>query len=113
MIWWIFLVKEQFINTFTEDLALYLLEGGRKNLEELTTWSQKYLIVHKQQLDVLAQTFSPDMQMRRNRHSLNQIRHKDARGRFSATCVNLLNTGNQIVLQRLVPARLRRVCQHK
>ena len=44
------IVKEQFINTFTQDLGLYLLEGGPKDLVELTTWSQKCLIVHKQQL---------------------------------------------------------------
>ena len=44
------IVKEQFINACSEDLAMYLLDRGPKDLEELTTWAQKYLIAHKQQL---------------------------------------------------------------
>ena len=38
------IVKEQFINACSEDLAMYLLERGPKDLVELTTWAQKYLI---------------------------------------------------------------------
>ena len=41
------IVKEQFINACSEDLAMYLLERGPKDLVELTTWAQKYLIAHK------------------------------------------------------------------
>ena len=44
------IVKEQFINAYSEDLAVYLLERGRKDPVELTTWAQQYLIAHKQQL---------------------------------------------------------------
>ena len=44
------IVKEQFINTCSEELAVYLLELGPKDLVELTTWAQQYLIAHKQQL---------------------------------------------------------------
>ena len=44
------IVKEQFINACSEDLAMYLLERGPKGLVELTTWAEKYLIAHKEQL---------------------------------------------------------------
>ena len=44
------IVKEQFISACSEDLAMYLLERGPKDLVELTTWAQKYLIAHKEQL---------------------------------------------------------------
>ena len=40
------IVKEQFIDTCSKDLAMYLLEGGPKCLIELTTCAQKYLIAH-------------------------------------------------------------------
>ena len=40
------IVKELFINTCSEDLAVYLLQRGHKDLVELTTWAQKYLIAH-------------------------------------------------------------------
>ena len=42
-------VKEQFINACSEDLSMYLLERGPRDLVELTTWAQ-YLIAHKEQL---------------------------------------------------------------
>ena len=41
------IVKEQFSS---EDLAVYLLERGPKDLVELTTFAQQYLITHKQHL---------------------------------------------------------------
>ena len=44
------IVKEQFINACSEELAVYLLKRGSKNLVELTTWAQQYPIAHKQQL---------------------------------------------------------------
>ena len=44
------IVKEQFINACSEELAVYLLERGPKDLVELTTFSQQYLIKQKQQL---------------------------------------------------------------
>ena len=53
------IVKEQFINTCSEDLAMYLLERGPKDLVELTTWAQKYLIAHKEQLDKSKATVQP------------------------------------------------------
>ena len=39
------IVKEQFINDCSEELAVYLLERP-KDLVELTTWAQQYLIAH-------------------------------------------------------------------
>ena len=42
--------KEPFINTCSQELVVYLLKGGQKDLVELTTWAQQYLIAHKQQL---------------------------------------------------------------
>ena len=53
------IVKEQFINACSEDLAMYLLERGPKDLVELTTWAQKYLIAHKEQLAKSKATVQP------------------------------------------------------
>ena len=55
------IVKEQFINACSEDLAMYLLERGPtcKDLVELTTWAQKYLIAHKEQLGKRKATVQP------------------------------------------------------
>ena len=53
------IVKEQFINTCSEDLAMYLLERGPKDLVELTTWAQMYLIAHKEQLGKRKATVQP------------------------------------------------------
>ena len=104
-------MKEQFINACSEDLAMYLLERGPKDLVELTTWAQKYLIAHKEQLGKSKATIQP----RRvdQKKTTNQIRHKDARGCCSATVVVVSDIGNQSVVQRLVPARIRRVHQHQ
>ena len=44
------IVKEQFINACSENIAMYLLERGPKDLVELTTWAQKYMLAHKEQL---------------------------------------------------------------
>ena len=85
------IVKEQFINACSEDLAMYLLERGPKDLVELTTWAQKYLIAHKEQLG----------------------KSKAYRGCCSATVVVVSDIGNQSVVQRLVPARIRRVHRHQ
>ena len=53
------IVKEQFIKACSEDLAMYLLERGPKDLVELTTWAQKYLIAHKEQLGKSKATVQP------------------------------------------------------
>ena len=53
------IVKEQFINACSEDLAMYLLERGPKDLVELTTWAQKYLVAHKEQLGKSKATVQP------------------------------------------------------
>ena len=53
------IVKEQFINACSEDLAMYLLERGPKDLVELKTWAQKYLIAHKEQLGKNKATVQP------------------------------------------------------
>ena len=47
------IVKEQFINACSEDLAMYLLERGPKDLVELTTWA------HKEQLGKSKATVQP------------------------------------------------------
>ena len=44
------IIKGQFINTCSEEIAVNLLERGPKDLVELTTWAQQWLIAHKQQL---------------------------------------------------------------
>ena len=46
-------------NSSSEDLAMYLLERGPKDLVELTTWAQKYLIAHKEQLGKSKATVQP------------------------------------------------------
>ena len=53
------IVKEQFINACSEDLAVYLLEREFKDLVKLTTWAQKYLIAHKEQLGKRKATVQP------------------------------------------------------
>ena len=53
------IVKEQFIKACSEDLAMYLLERGPKDLVELTTWVQKYLVAHKEQLGKSKATVQP------------------------------------------------------
>ena len=53
------IVKEQCINACSEDLAMYLLERGPKDLVELTTLAQKYLIAHKEQLGKSKATVQP------------------------------------------------------
>ena len=53
------IVKEQFINACSEDLAMYLLERGLKDLVELTTWAQKYLLAYKEQLGKSKATVQP------------------------------------------------------
>ena len=35
------IVKEQFINACSEELAVYLLKKGPKDLVELTSWAQQ------------------------------------------------------------------------
>ena len=52
-------MKEQFINACSEDLVKYLLERGPKDLVELTTWAQKFLIAHKGQLGKSKATVQP------------------------------------------------------
>ena len=44
------IVKEQFINACSEELAVYLLEKGHEDLVELATRTQQYLMANKQQL---------------------------------------------------------------
>ena len=49
---------------------------------------------------------SPDVQIKRNRRSQNQIQHKDNRGRYNAIVVKVYYTGNKTLAHRLVPARV-------
>ena len=82
---------------------MYLLERGPKNLVELTTWAQKYLIAHKEQLGKSKTTVQP----RRADQKKTTLSKPDARGCCGATVVMVLDIGNQSVVQRLVPARIR------
>ena len=84
------IVKEQFINACSEELAVNLLERRPKDLVELTTLAQQYLITHKQQLG--GKTKSTVQLNREDKHSLNKIQHKYARGRFSATDATVMAT---------------------
>ena len=90
------IVKEQFINACSEELAVYLLERRLKDLVELTTWTQQYLIVLNKV----------------NQHSLYKVRHKDARGHYSAMvlCQGFMATDNQNVRPKSVPAEVLDTC---
>ena len=50
------IVKKQFTNACSDDLAVYLLERGQKDLVELTASAQQNLIAHKQQFGVKIKT---------------------------------------------------------
>ena len=107
------IVKEQFINACSEDLAMYLLERGPKDLVELTTWAQKYLIAHKEQLGKSKATVQP---RRADQKKTIQSKPDSSQGRQrSLQCYRcrVLDIGNQSVVQRLVPARIRRVRRHQ
>ena len=104
------MVKEKFINACSKGLAMYLLERGPKDLVEITTWAQKYLIAHKQLLggNSKAAVQPRHADQKKSTQSKPDF-HKEARDRFSATVVMVLDTDNQSVVQRLVPSRIRRV----
>ena len=107
------IVKEQFINACSEDLAMYLLERGPKDLVELTTWAQKYLIAHKEQLGKNKAIVQP---RRVDQKKTTQSKPDSSQGRQrSLQCYRCrgLGIGNQSVVQRLVPARIRRVRRHQ
>ena len=66
------IVEEQFMNACFEQLAVYLLERSPKDLVELTTWVQQYLIAHKQQLGgKTMSTSSLNVPNKETQHSLN------------------------------------------
>ena len=50
------IVKEQVTNACSDELAVYLLERGPKDLVELTTWAQQNLRAHRQQLGLKSKT---------------------------------------------------------
>ena len=107
------IVKEQFINGCSEDLVMYLLERRSKDLVELTTWAQKYLIAHKEQLGKSKATVQP---RRADQKKTTQSKPDSSQGRqgcCGATVVKVSDIGNQSVVQRLVPARIRRVRQQQ
>ena len=60
--------------TVYEELAVYLLERGPKDLVELTTLAQQYLVAHKQQLEAkssLQSSLHVNVPNKENQHSLN------------------------------------------
>ena len=87
------IIKEQFINACSEELAVYLLERVPKDLVELATWAQQYLIEHKQQLGGKIKY---------------TVQHKRAE-LSSDTDTKGMATDNQNVQQKSVPARIRTV----
>ena len=81
------IVKEKFINAFSEELAVYLLSREPKDLLELTTWAQLYLTAHKQQLG------SKNMERPRSsgnskKKSLNGLASNDEAVYRAAGCAN-------------------------
>ena len=72
------IVKEQFINACSEDLSMYLLERGPKDLVELTTWAQKYLIAHKEHLGKSKATVQP---RRADQKKMTQSKPDSSQGR--------------------------------
>ena len=72
------IVKEQFINACSEDLAMYLLERGPKDLVDLTTYAQKYLIAHKEQLGKSKATVQP---RRADQKKMTQSKPDSSQGR--------------------------------
>ena len=107
------IVKEQFINACSEDLAMYLLERGPKDLVELTTWAQKYLIAHKEQIGKSKASVQPRRADQKKTTQSKPDSSQDARGCCSATVVVVSDISNQSVVQRLVPARIRKVRRHQ
>ena len=104
------IVKEQFINACSEDLAMYLLERGPKDLVELTTWAQKYLIAHKEQLGKSKATVQP---RRADQKKTTQSKPDSSQGRQRLLqCYRCHGFGHSVV-QRLVLARIRRVRRHQ
>ena len=89
---------------------MYLLERGPKDLVEVTTCSQRHLIAHKEQLGKSKATVQPT---RADQKKLTQSKPDLSQGSYSATIVNVLDTGNPSAVQRLVAARIRRVRQHQ
>ena len=106
------IVKEQFINACSEDLAMYLLERGPKDLVELTTWAQKYLKAHKEQLGKSKATVQP---RRADQMKTTQSKPDSSQGRQRLLwCYRCQGFGHrQSVVQRLVQARIRRVRRHQ
>ena len=107
------IVKEHLLNACSEDLAMYLLERGLKDLVELTTWAQKYLIAHKEQLCKSKATVQP---RHADQKKTIQSKPDSSQGRqrsLQCTIVMVLDIGNQSVVQRLVPARIRRIRRHQ
>ena len=91
-------MKAQFINACSEELAVYLLERGPKELVEVTTCASQYLIAHKQQLGGKTKsTVQLKFAEQGNQHSLNYVRHKDDRGRYSATYAKVMVTNSRNV----------------
>ena len=100
------IVKEQFINASSEDLAMYLLERGPKDLVELTTWAQKYLIAHKEQLGQSKATVQP---RRADQKKTTQSKPDSSQGRQRLLqCYRCRGFGH-----RQSQARIRRVRQHQ
>ena len=75
------IVKEQFINACSEDRAMYLLERGTKDVVELTTWAQKYLIAHKEHKEQLGKTKATVQPRRADQKKMTQSKPDSLQGR--------------------------------
>ena len=103
------IVKEQFINACSKDLAMYLLETGPKDLVELTTWAQKYLIAHKEQLGKSKATVQPRRVDQKKTTPVSQSSQKKTRamvaqldedGEKAFTCVEVEGTRSRRNLKK-------------
>ena len=78
------IVKQQFINACSEELAMYLLERGPKYLVELTTWAQQDLIADKQLGCKRKTIVQPRRADQKKSTQSKPDTSQDARGRYSA-----------------------------
>ena len=87
------IVKEQFINACSEELAVYLLERGPKDLVELATWGQQYLNAHKELAGKTKSTVQPKSAEQR-RHTQSKLDTTQGRQR-SLQCYRCQGYGHR------------------
>ena len=104
------IVEEQFISACSEELAVYQLERGPKDLVELTTWAQHYLIAHKQQLGGKAKSTIHPKRAEQRKPTQSKLDTTQGRQRsLQCTDAKVMDTDNQNVRPKSVPAMIRKV----